>query len=76
MAIFTRKQSREVAREIHKQIKKGNYDYELMINDVHSTSEALTASRKIEIKDFSKELSFGRIGYCCFCVYCCRYCLS
>lgn len=40
-------------------LEPGIYDYELMINDVHSTSEALTASRKIEIKDFSKELSFS-----------------
>lgn len=48
MAIFTRKQSREVAREIHKQIKKGNYDYELMI-------VADDISRKSKYKLFPRE---------------------
>lgn len=48
MAIFTRKQSREVAREIHKQIKKDNYDYELMV-------VADDISRKSKYKLFPRE---------------------
>lgn len=46
--MFTRKQSREVAREIHKQIEKGNYDYELMI-------VANDKSRKTKYKLFQSE---------------------
>lgn len=48
MALFTRKQSREVARELHKQIKKGNYYYELMV-------EADELSRKSKYKLFLRE---------------------